>query len=264
MKTTIINITPERAQHLLDSSPGNRPLNTGNIAAFSRDMATNRWHLTHQGLLLGHKNMLIDGHHRMHALIKANKAQEFMVTINPELRSPLDQNIDRCVRRKDAYSLGRGNELVSVAKLAADLITGNKTLSLSETSEWVNILEPYYMELRLGGGTAHVRALTVAPYYLAAIVRMMHGDSLEVIKTLHKSMCTSDFPSMTPLCSYFYRMLVVKQINMNRREFYVRALRTFNPKNQNAIKMILNDLDDEHDEAREFTKAAFEKEKIRV
>jgi len=113
---------PELAQYELDKMGKNRALRKSSISHMVQDMSSNKWHLTPQGIIFNEDNILIDGQHRLTAIVKSGIPQELMVTRNnPRVNQPF---IDLTNKRttKDVYTLdsnshGRyANKLVTVSR----------------------------------------------------------------------------------------------------------------------------------------------------
>lgn len=82
VETDVVTMTPQWAQELLDrQSFKNRPLRKNVVARYAREMAAGRWRLTHQGLLIDiDTNEVVDGQHRLHACVVAQKPFETVLT----------------------------------------------------------------------------------------------------------------------------------------------------------------------------------------
>src|SRR4030095_5230551 len=79
--TEIKSITPELALQWLESSNlHNRPVRQSVVMKYARDMATGNWHLTHQGISFTDDGILIDGQHRLWAVVESNHTIKMMVT----------------------------------------------------------------------------------------------------------------------------------------------------------------------------------------
>lgn len=79
MKTTVETITPEIAKEYLKRNFNNRPLREKDISFYSNQIKSGLWRLTGQGISFDKSNKLIDGQHRLNAIIRANKAVEMLV-----------------------------------------------------------------------------------------------------------------------------------------------------------------------------------------
>lgn len=81
METKLQTITPKMAATWLDKrNDGNRNIRRHRVAALSRAIAGGRWVPTHQGIAFDEKGNLIDGQHRLSAIVEANQPVELMVT----------------------------------------------------------------------------------------------------------------------------------------------------------------------------------------
>ena len=81
MKTTIKEITPQWAAEVLkDRNPKNRNLSESFVDKLARDIKSNGWILTHQGIAFDEHGNLIDGQHRLTAIVRANVSVRSLVT----------------------------------------------------------------------------------------------------------------------------------------------------------------------------------------
>lgn len=75
-------ITPAMAAQMLGTSAGNRPLRKTAINRYARDMIADKWVLNGEGIKFDGAGRLVDGHHRLSAVILAQKPQTFLVVRN--------------------------------------------------------------------------------------------------------------------------------------------------------------------------------------
>lgn len=80
METRIELITPDMAREYLSVNKNNRSLRSDKVDTFARDMENGRWELSHQGIAFAESGELIDGQHRLHAILRANVPVQMMVT----------------------------------------------------------------------------------------------------------------------------------------------------------------------------------------
>ena len=73
------NITPIKAAEYLKRNKGNRPLSVNLVNFFARQMPDG-WRLTHQGIAFDTEGNLIDGQHRLNAVIKADATVPMLVS----------------------------------------------------------------------------------------------------------------------------------------------------------------------------------------
>jgi len=75
-----VNITPEMAGHMLAYNGKNRPVSSAKVKRLATKMADGKWIFTHQGLGFSYEGYLIDGQHRLAAIMASGVTCEFIVT----------------------------------------------------------------------------------------------------------------------------------------------------------------------------------------
>lgn len=71
MTFEIVNIDPDEAKRLLKSNAGNRRLDPGTVDRYAGAMRRGEWKLSHQGVAIDRDGVLLDGQHRLAAIVKA-------------------------------------------------------------------------------------------------------------------------------------------------------------------------------------------------
>lgn len=72
METKVMQIGPTMAKEMLSHNmPQNRRLNKDTVARYARIMRGGGWNLTHQGIAFDEAGNLIDGQHRLNAIVSA-------------------------------------------------------------------------------------------------------------------------------------------------------------------------------------------------
>lgn len=67
----IVDISPDEARRLLTSNAGNRRLDPGTVERYAGAMRRGEWKLSHQGVAVDRDGVLLDGQHRLAAIVKA-------------------------------------------------------------------------------------------------------------------------------------------------------------------------------------------------
>jgi hypothetical protein len=80
IKTSVENITPEMASQILQVNlPNQRSASPVTINAYANDMRLGKWQLNGEPIIFDDDGHLIDGQHRLRALIKSGVALDFVV-----------------------------------------------------------------------------------------------------------------------------------------------------------------------------------------
>lgn len=138
VSSELVHVTPDLARRwLAQNTDSNRRPSVRTIEAYAGEMKAGRWELTHQGLAFNQTGELIDGQHRLHAVIMSNMTIDMMVTtgLPLEYNSPIDQGYNRSF----AHLLGKNTRWVSVVRALLMLENGlsdkgfKSTVGLLET-----------------------------------------------------------------------------------------------------------------------------------
>jgi hypothetical protein len=84
MYSRVESITPARARALLANQVNQRPLNMSAVLDYTRQILEGLWKVTHQGIAITGAGKLLDGQHRLHAIVRANVTVTMLVTYNVE------------------------------------------------------------------------------------------------------------------------------------------------------------------------------------
>lgn len=112
-------ITPKRAEELLGYNTNNRQLNTHYVSHLALQMKLGKWQENGEAIKLNGK-LLLDGQHRLCAVVESNKPQEMLVI--DELGDDAFKTIDQGMRRSAGHIMGiagiaNGNMLAAAVGL---------------------------------------------------------------------------------------------------------------------------------------------------
>jgi hypothetical protein len=79
VRSRVQTITPARAEQLLAANTTNRPISRPTVRAFAEAMRRGEWLVTHQGIAFDTNGVLVDGQHRLAAIIEADIPVELTV-----------------------------------------------------------------------------------------------------------------------------------------------------------------------------------------
>ena len=79
MRSRVQRITPERAEQWLAANTANRPVSKSTVRGFAEAMRRGDWLVTHQGIAFDSNGVLVDGQHRLAAIIDADLPVEMTV-----------------------------------------------------------------------------------------------------------------------------------------------------------------------------------------
>jgi len=85
--TFIVNVSPELARTWLVNNNFNRPKNMETVAKYVRQIRDGRWRLTHQGVAMTKHGFLLDGQHRLFAIVECNVTLPMRVCVNEPIEN---------------------------------------------------------------------------------------------------------------------------------------------------------------------------------
>lgn len=148
LKVQEMLVTPEMARLWLKNNFRNRPVKEDVVKAYARDMQNGCWVFTHQGVAFNDRDELIDGQHRLMAIVMAGVPIRMMVTFG--LPSKIDGKeattmdaVDRGATRSVAdqlriqHGFEQGGTIAQMAVALGSLCFGERTrrLSVGQTLE---------------------------------------------------------------------------------------------------------------------------------
>jgi hypothetical protein len=142
--TSIQTITPERAKGMLASSIGNRNLKQTKVMAYARDMASNKWMQNGESIIFDVNGVLIDGHHRLTAGMKAGVSFSSIVVsgVAPESTKTIDMGSSRT--QSDVltfYGYKSAGNLAAIARILMTLKPGTAKRTHASAQELFEFIE---------------------------------------------------------------------------------------------------------------------------
>jgi len=134
MKFAKEKITPAIAASYLQKNTNNRPLNARRVAEITKEITSGRWQLTHQGIAFARDGRLIDGQHRLTAIVAAGVTVDVMVArdCDEDTFHVIDVGGKRTAA--DVLSIVGEKNSTRVAAALAAAITGPIAASVSKTA----------------------------------------------------------------------------------------------------------------------------------
>lgn len=112
MRSRVQTITPARAAEWLETNTFNRPLSRPVVRGFAEAMRRGDWLVTHQGIAFDVNGVLVDGQHRLAAIIEADQPVE--MTVFTEVAEGTFDVLDTGKRRNAADVLAIEGEKNSI------------------------------------------------------------------------------------------------------------------------------------------------------
>ncbi len=181
VKVTVETVTPQMARQYLSKSRGNRRVRPRAIDMLARDITNGNFYTTNQGIGFNEEGTLVDGHHRLLAIIKAGVPATMQVTrgMSRSATFAIDRGETRSVRDVidlsgevksednksilDRRIVSAINQLVKFGYKSVKL-SASETLGLfNNFKRWINPLYSLiFSKGQCSGNTAPVVAAAIA------------------------------------------------------------------------------------------------------
>lgn len=93
-------VSPSQAKKWLEQNKANRSVNKAKVKQMARDIKEGHWDSTHQGIAIASDGTLIDGQHRLLAIVEAGKSVKINVTFNATKSSHIDSGTIRTMSNR--------------------------------------------------------------------------------------------------------------------------------------------------------------------
>lgn len=202
MNFKVETITPQTAaEYLSHNAPNNRRIKRAHVEMLARDMQSGEFKTTHQGIAFDKNGMLIDGQHRLQAVLMAGVPVKMVVSRNCDTTTltSLDRGESRTLH--DVFTILGGNAMRDkvlrnthmLAAMNAVIRANVSPRHRMSTSEAVTLYEATpelwdKLYAVMNSRPGRKRAYETAAYYAA----MIHGVSAEDIKRFDRCMNNAD------------------------------------------------------------------------
>lgn len=164
-------VTPQQATRWLEGNVANRLLRDHKVAEYARDMKAGRWRLTHEPIAFSNTGALINGQHRLWAVIEADVPVKFTVAYNvpDDARGVIDSGLIRtdADHLKFGYGITVTTTVIGVARNLLSVGKGRPT-----TAEIKQALDTYgeAIAFAVSSFPRRVKKITTVPI-ITVIVR---------------------------------------------------------------------------------------------
>ena len=123
MKIEIVEVTPELAKTWMEKNTHNRVIRPGTVNMYARDMTAGNWKMTGETIKFNKAGDLIDGQHRLQAVIKADITIKLLVVdgLDQDVQEVMDTGIKRST--SDALQLQGFKNTTTLASAARLMMT---------------------------------------------------------------------------------------------------------------------------------------------
>jgi hypothetical protein len=139
LKTAVETITPQQAKKYLQSNTQNRTVRKAWVDRLAGMIRDGQWMLTHQGIAFSDDGRLVDGQHRLLAIIEANKSAQMMVAreVSEEAYRHIDGGASRTLsdRLKLCDDITLNRTIAALIRMRHSIIKGGGVPSVDAAED---------------------------------------------------------------------------------------------------------------------------------
>ena len=243
MRAKMMLITPSIADGMLKLNVSNRRQRRWWAEALAAAMRRGEWKATHQGIAFSISGKLIDGQHRLMAIVKSGISQLMLVVydVPDDAFSVLDIGVKRTI----SDTTGLSKKTAEACRLAAAIVNGG-SVTPQQVTEVANGGFGEVHERLLEACNSSVALYTAAPMRVAACIQIMDGHPEDYILSLYRKLALRNFEELPPIGYAFVRQVTAGKVSATGQiqgELLARALKLFNPDYSNVSRVQIGDGD---------------------
>lgn len=195
-------IGPEKAMEYLKTSPGNPryggadKVDSLKVNLYANTMSRGKW-LVAQPIMFNSKGELIDGHHRLHAVIKSGRKILFNVErdLDPAVAEVIDRGSSRTLsgimRYKGKNTYLSDAKTIAAIKTVIHLRKGTAYIRTHCTDDYImDFAERYQDELERAAKLCAKKPLKYASCIASFFEAIMAGESQRMLEKLSETLAT--------------------------------------------------------------------------
>ena len=260
MRTELLLVTPEMANSFLAASAAaeqaaedngvvlkNRNFRPRWSEEIARRITAGEWDTTHQGIALSSSGFILDGQHRLPAIVAAGIPVLMNVTFDvPDSAfSQIDGGEPRSLADRSSLPV----RLVQVARLAVSIIYGGgvarNSAPVMQALAATGLADAYEY---LFAGTSHTKTFSSAPMRLMMCVLVIDGRDAAYIRTVYKNLTTHNYNELPPIGNAFCQQVAIKGENWAINDKYglmARAIKVFDKNQADKTRLLVSESEKE-------------------
>ena len=203
MELTVETITPKQAEKYLQFNTHNRPLRNSLVMQYAKDMASGNWRLTHQGVAFNCDGTLLDGQHRLSAIVESGATVQMLVARGVDSRNQLVMDDHAKRSAGDALSLVRNEKItqrdVAVMRAAVELCRSGRAEARMTKQDLDGVIDTFRPALNFVAEMmpSDERGVTSAPVKSAICLAWFYVKDIERLKSFCDVVTGKSLPENT-------------------------------------------------------------------
>lgn len=242
MKTEVVLVTPLLAKKWLERNTDNRDIRPSVVTGLAESITRGEWVLSHQGIAFAKSGRLLDGQHRLLAIVEANRSVQLVVT--RDVDDGAFTVMDIGTKRSVSDVLNTSKSLAATARFFAVLegVATRSGITPQYLVPFISAIEPFHSDLVAFCPTLK-KTWSSAAVQAAAVMRMMDGEDADYVKIIYHALVHLEFDSMPPVAQSLFRQFDSGTARSNPTDMFARCLKVFSRASADMRKIQINQND---------------------
>lgn len=242
--THIEQITPEKAEMWLEGNNSNRKMRISWVKELVAIIKRGEWKITNDAITFDTKGRLLNGQHRLAAILMSGETVESIIFNNADTDS--FSVMDTGKRRSLSDLTGMNRRVSEVVRLAAEYLygAGLKNATAKQVEPIMNS-RIFSVAERLVSchGTAR-KVYSSAPVKLAAVISICGGLDEDTVFRIYSSLIRYDLDDMTPAAKLIFKQVESGKVSVraNYNDVFARFLKVFKAGNAIIPQLTVTDV----------------------
>lgn len=237
-------VTPSVAEKFLAQNKSNRKVRPSWVDSLADSISRGEWLVTHQGIAFNNKGELIDGQHRLMAILQSKGAVKVMVTrgLKSDAFSVLDNGIKRTLT--DQTNINR--KTAEICTLLYQFAYGVRSPSAAQTTQIYNCgvgalsdeLQAYAPSILPSVSTRAIRS--------AAVAKVISGVDKDYVFDMYRNMTLLKYTSLPPIAHSMLRQNATRKMGSSENVLaFSRGWKVFDPLFAKTERLVMTDSEQE-------------------
>lgn len=242
-------ITPQMARDYLVFNGGNRAVRQRWVDYLAHCIKRGEWVVTHQGIAFSRDGRLLDGQHRLLAIIKADAPAPLMVTRGWDASA--FEFIDNGKARSDSDRTSIPKSSLECVKFFMEFIGVSRDVGATpaQLREWHDVIEPYCALIRSKTSSIAKLFSSVASRS-AVIASIMLGEDRDYVLDLYRDLVLSNVVDLPPIARSALKQFMSGSFSALgggeriRKENFLRFMVLYKRENRDKPILVVRDRDE--------------------
>ena len=240
LMTQLVNVTPAMAKTMLESNADNRNKRGWWVSGLANMMKRGEWITTHQGVAFDESGKLIDGQHRLEAIVEAEMTIPMLVVTG--VSNQAYKVLDNGIKRTLSDLTGVTPKTAEVCRVLARLCYSGSLTSAEQCLEIYNTGVGEVADNLVEYCGKNIKIYSSAMVRSAAICLILDGYNQQYIKELYANLCNQKFNDLPNIAHAFIRQTTENKLNANNKtDLLARALKVFNPEFKDVTRLQISE-----------------------